>query len=102
MPNEDDRTISERSSEPADVDAARTALRYARRTLDSSVVTALAVGHENTVIASGTEPSALLMLNVGSAQIVRESFHSRFPRPAELEAAIAVVEDEIKCAASMT
>lgn len=64
-------------------------------------VTALHVGLERTVVATGLDPelpSVVLTLALGSQKTARQFFRHALPTPLELETAIAWVEDEVYAA----
>jgi len=66
-----------------------------------TVVTALHLGHERSLMATGQDPaspSVVLELALGSAQTARDFFRKALPTPLELETAIAWVEDEVHAA----
>ena len=71
---------------------------------DSMPVTVLHIGEQQTVVATGTgaEPSAVFKLTIGSQKTAAEHFRHHPPTPAEIENAIAAVEDEIARVRSAT
>lgn len=60
-------------------------------------VTLLHIGTEQTVLVTGSnlEPEALLTLGIGSRRTANEYFKHVPPTPAEMENAIAAVENEV-------
>ena len=71
---------------------------------DGTPVTVLHIGEQQTVVAtgSGAEPSAAFKLTIGSEKTAAEYFRHHPPTPAEIENAIAAVEDEIAHVRSAT
>lgn len=64
-------------------------------------VTALHMGPEHSVLATGQQPewpSVALTLALGAQKTAREFFRHALPTPLELETAIASVEDEVYAA----
>jgi hypothetical protein len=65
--------------------------------------TLLHVGDERTSVVTGndTPPEAVLMLEFGARRVAREHFRHLPPTEAELEGAIATIEDEVARAGPM-
>ena len=65
--------------------------------------TLLQIGDERTGVVTGNDaaPEAVLLLEIGSRRVAREHFQRGLPTEAELERAIATIEDEVARAAPM-
>ncbi|HVL45402.1 MAG TPA: hypothetical protein VM407_11295 [Acidovorax sp.] len=66
-----------------------------------TVVKALHLGQERSLVVTGQDPASpavVCVLALGSAQTARDFFRSALPTPLELETAIAWVEDEVHAA----
>lgn len=69
--------------------------------MPGQLATALHLGAEHTVVATGLDPqlpSVVLPLALGSQKTARDFFRGALPTPFELETAIAWVEDEVYAA----
>lgn len=85
----------------ADVDIASLYRRVHGLAVPGQLATALHMGAEHTVVATGLDPqlpSVVLTLALGSQKTARDFFRGVLPTPFELETAIARVEDEVYAA----
>jgi hypothetical protein len=85
----------------ADVDTAALYRRVHSLAVPGQLVTALHMGAEHTVVATGLDaqlPSVVLTLALGSQKTARDFFRGALPTPFELETSIASVEDEVYAA----
>lgn len=75
--------------------------RAHRLAAPGQLVTALHMGTEHTVVATGLDPklpSVVLTLSLGRQKTAHQFFRKAIPTPLELETAIAWVEDEVYAA----
>ena len=74
------------------------------RIASDRALTALHIGADQTIVATGTDNkiAAVLVLPIGSEKTGLEFFHHAPPTPEEVEHAINVVEDEMSRANRMT